>query len=152
MNLTQKETTLLKDLIAHEKLCIDKYNRYTSQACDAQLKSLFTDLEQVEMQHLNTLTQIQSGTVPQMNQGAPKQMPVFTQSYTSESQEKEQDKYLCTDALNTEKEVSSVYNTCIFEFTETNVRDALNHIQKEEQEHGEKIYNYMAANGMYQAQ
>jgi ferritin len=25
----------------------------------------------------------------------------------------------------------------------------LNHIQKEEQQHGEQIYNYMAQNGMY---
>ena len=33
-----------------------------------------------------------------------------------------------------------------------NVRQVLNHIQKEEQEHGEKIYNYMASHGMYQVQ
>jgi len=37
----------------------------------------------------------------------------------------------------------------VFEFSDTAVRDALNHIQKEEQEHGDKIYKYMAQNGMY---
>ena len=152
MNLTQKETSLLKDLVSHEELCIEKYNRYSSQANDAQLKNLFTDLGQVEMQHLDTLTKIQNGTVPQMNQAAQKQMPTFTQSYANECPEKEQDKFLCTDALSTEKEVSSVYNTCIFEFTDANTRNVLNHIQKEEQEHGEKIYNYMSANGMYAVQ
>ena len=36
-----------------------------------------------------------------------------------------------------------------FEFTENNIRDVLNHIQKEEQEHGKAIYDYMAQNGMY---
>ena len=152
MKLTQKETSLLKDLSSHEELCIEKYNRYSSEACDGQLKNLFSDLGRVEMQHLETLTQIQNGTVPPMNQGGAKQMPVYTQSYTAETQEKEQDKFLCTDALSTEKEVSSVYNTCIFEFTDAQTRDVLNHIQKEEQEHGEKIFNYMSANGMYQVQ
>lgn len=56
---------------------------------------------------------------------------------------------LCTDLLSTEKHVSSVYNICVFEFRDTNIRDTLNHIQKEEQQHGEQIYNYMSQNGMY---
>ena len=52
------------------------------------------------------------------------------------------------DALDTEKHVSSVYDTCIFEFTDAGARSALNHIQKEEQEHGQMLYDYMAAHGM----
>ena len=48
-----------------------------------------------------------------------------------------------------EKHISSSYNTSVFEFTNTEVRDALNHIQKEEQEHGKQIYDYMSANSMY---
>jgi hypothetical protein len=52
------------------------------------------------------------------------------------------------DALDTEKHVSSVYDTCIFEFTDAGARQALNHIQKEEQEHGQMLYDYMAAHGM----
>lgn len=61
----------------------------------------------------------------------------------------EGDKLLCQDALSTEKYVSSTYNTSIFEFRDTNIRQVLNHIQKEEQEHGEQIYNYMNKHGMY---
>lgn len=64
----------------------------------------------------------------------------------------EHDKMLCNDSLSTEKFISSTYNTAIFEFRDKNVRQVLNHIQKEEQEHGEKIYNYMASHGMYQVQ
>lgn len=59
------------------------------------------------------------------------------------------DKILCTDLLSTEKYVSSTYNTAIFEFRDENVRNVLNHIQKEEQEHGKKIYDYMSSHGMY---
>ncbi|MGB4438214.1 MAG: spore coat protein, partial [Sedimentibacter sp.] len=62
------------------------------------------------------------------------------------------DKDLCTDMLMTEKYVSGAYNTAIFEFRDTQVRSILNHIQKEEQQHGESIFKYMESNGMYQVQ
>ena len=51
------------------------------------------------------------------------------------------DAMLCEDLLLTEKYVSSTYDTTIFECQNTQVRDALNHIQKEEQQHGEGIFN-----------
>lgn len=60
------------------------------------------------------------------------------------------DKDLCTDMLMTEKYVSGAYNTAIFEFRDPQVRSILNHIQKEEQQHGEAIFKYMESNGMYQ--
>ena len=52
----------------------------------------------------------------------------------------------------TEKYISSAYNTTVFEFKDTNAREALNHIQKEEQQHGEGIFNYMNKKGLYQTQ
>lgn len=72
-------------------------------------------------------------------------------SFASSSSSK-QDKDLCQDMLMTEKYVSSTYNTTIFECIDTNVRQVLNHIQKEEQQHGEDIFNYMQSNGMYTPQ
>lgn len=60
-----------------------------------------------------------------------------------------QDAAMLNDMLMTEKFVSNAYDTAIFEFTDSNVRQALNHIQKEEQQHGEGIFNYMQNNGMY---
>lgn len=60
------------------------------------------------------------------------------------------DYHLCNDLLMTEKYVSGTYNTAIFEFRDTNIRQVLNHIQKEEQQHGEDIFNYMLNQGMYQ--
>lgn len=62
------------------------------------------------------------------------------------------DKDMCTDMLNTEKYVSGTYDTAIFEFKNAQIRDVLNHIQKEEQKHGEAIFTYMQSKGMYSAQ
>jgi len=62
------------------------------------------------------------------------------------------DKNLCSDMLATEKYVSSAYDTAIFECTDTGIRQVLNNIQKEEQEHGEQIFNYMQSHGMYSVQ
>ncbi len=156
MQFTQKETSYLKDLKAQEQICVDKYKKYSTDAKDQQLKDLFNRLGQNEQQHLNTVTQIMGGTVPQMQSGgsggSQTQTPTITPTYQNTpntDQNKQCDTYVCTDALSTEKHVSSVYNTGIFEFRDTAIRDALNHIQKEEQQHGEQIYQYMAQNGMY---
>ena len=44
---------------------------------------------------------------------------------------------------------AALYDTSIFEFTSPTLRDTLNHIQKEEQNHGEQLYQYMSKNNMY---
>jgi spore coat protein CotF len=62
------------------------------------------------------------------------------------------DKVLLQDMLSTEKYVSSAYDTSIFESAQPNVRQALQHIQKEEQQHGEQLFQYMSSHGMYQVQ
>lgn len=150
MTLNQKESTLLNDLKSKEQLCVEKYHKYANEACDTQLKNLFLQIAKVEQEHVNTLTQVASGTVPQMNGGASQIKNLTFETSPCSVSEKKNDQFLCTDALTTEKYVSADYNTCIFEFRDSNIRDALNHIQKEEQQHGEQIYNYMAKNGMYQ--
>lgn len=151
MQLTQKETTLLTDLKGQEKLCVEKYTKYASTALDPQLKELFTSISNVEQQHLNTISSIEQGTLPQANSGSPQGInSTFTSHYgMGDTPDKQADCYLCSDLLADEKHVSSLYDTCIFEFKDTAVRDALNHIQKEEQQHGKAIYDYMSANNMY---
>ncbi len=146
--LNQKETNFLTDAKKQEELCIEKYNKYSSQASDGQLKTLFQTLAQKEQQHLNTINQILGGTVPQLNAGQQAAQPQPTKS-TQPNVDKQLDKYLCQDTLASEKHVSANYNTAIFEFRDVNIRNVLNHIQKEEQEHGEQIYSYMSQNGLY---
>ena len=149
MVLTQKEATLIKDLKGQEKLCIDKYTKHAECAADPQLKQLFTRIADVERGHLNTLNQIEQGSAPALGGQSKTQIPTFTASPYAETPEKQQDCYLCTDLLTTEKHASGLYNTCVFEFGQTELRQVLGHIQTEEQEHGDMIYKYMKANNMY---
>jgi rubrerythrin len=149
MTLTQKELSLLKDLKDQEQLCIDKYTKHSSCAADPQLKNLFTELATHESNHLNGLCQLETGTVPQTQGGNNQQMPTFSNYHKAETPEKKEDCYLCTDVLSGEKEVSKLYDTCIFEFKNEEIRNKLNHIQKEEQQHGKEIYDYMQKNSMY---
>ena len=148
--LTQKERTLLQELKSQEQLCIEKYTKSANAAVDGQLKGLFNRIAQIEQQHLDTLTQIENGNVPQPAQGAGEQMPTFSETYTmAQTPDKQNDCYLCTDTLTMEKHASNLYDTCIFEFQDENTRKVLNHIQGEEQGHGKMLYDYMKANHMY---
>ena len=151
MTLTQKEMTLLQDLKSQEQLCIEKYNKYSQMAHDPELKNLFTQLEGNEQKHLDTITQMLAGTEVKM----PPQSPSAEQAKLSctpsacNEVEKKNDAYLCKDALAMEKHVSSVYDMSVFEFSSPTLRDTLAHIQKEEQNHGEQLYNYLSCNNMY---
>ncbi len=155
MKLNKKETMLMNDLKKSEELCIEKYARNAAQAKDKQLKSLFDAIGAEERQHRDTLETLLAGGAPDMNGGSPDDKNVKVPRkvcYCDDCNEnaKAHDAYLCGDTLSAEKHVSGEYDTDIFEFTDKNVRDILNHIQKEEQEHGRQIYDYMAANNMYE--
>ncbi len=67
----------------------------------------------------------------------------------TDNADKQNDCYLCTDLLSSEKHASALYDTCIFEFKDENARTLLNSIQKAEQGHGKALYDYMSVNGMY---
>ncbi|MDP3486420.1 MAG: spore coat protein [Bacillota bacterium] len=62
------------------------------------------------------------------------------------------DQQMCNDLLTTEKAVSDMYDHAVFESTNQQLRQALNHIQKEEQDHAFALFQYMQQKGWYQAQ
>lgn len=163
LQLSQKEKLLLQDQQSQEEICIQKYSSYAEQATDPKLKQLFNSYAQQEQTHYDTVSQILQGTVPSMQQGQQQQggqgmggsmgMGMgMSQSHFGLSQGGGDDQALCQDMLMTEKHVSGAYDTAIFECQDTNVRQALNHIQKEEQQHGEGVFNYMKEKGWYQPQ
>ncbi len=162
MKLTQKERLLLEDQKSHEEMCIKKYTSYAQQAQSPELKQLFNTYLSQEQTHLNTIQQILNGQIPNTSsqqQGQQNQQNMgqsnsgwLTNQNSQGFMPSEGDAVLCQDALMTEKYVSGAYNATIFECTDTAVRQALNHIQKEEQEHGEGIFNYMKKSGMYNVQ
>lgn len=149
--LSQKEKMLLQDQQKHEEVCIAKYKLYAQQAQEPQLKQLFSSYAQQEQQHYNTLGQILQGQTPS-TQGQQQQQQQKAPGEDLRGSNNAHDAGLCNDMLMTEKYISGTYNTAIFECQENSVRQALNHIQKEEQEHGEGIFNYMKNSGMYQPQ
>ncbi len=168
VNLTQKERTLLEDQKSHEEICIKKYNEYSNRASCPELKNLFKSHESTERSHLDSINQLLNGQLPNVGsqssggqsgsmQGQSQGQGQANQSFSmggmqsGGSQSQISDKDLCTDVLMTEKYVSGTYDTAIFEFTDPQVRDVLNHIQKEEQQHGEAIFKYMEQKGLYQA-
>jgi spore coat protein CotF len=158
LTLSQKERMLLEDQKKHEQSCITKYTNYANQAKDPQLKQLFNANGQAEKTHLDSINQLLSGTVPQTNQQQSQNQSMVSQSSTANVNTTQSgganlsDADMCTDLLMSEKFVSGAYDTAIFEFKDTQVRDVLNHIQKEEQQHGEALFQYMESNGMYNVQ
>jgi len=178
VQLTTKERMLMQDQKSQEELCVQKYQSYSGLAQDPQLKQLFSSLAQKEREHLNSINQILSGQIPAtgaqsggqsqqqamqsgMSQTQPGMQPQgqsgMTRGQSAQGTSGTQsgmfnDKNLCSDMLATEKFVSSAYDTAIFECTNASIRQVLNHIQKEEQQHGEQIFNYMQSHGMYSPQ
>ncbi|MBE6636910.1 MAG: spore coat protein [Ruminococcaceae bacterium] len=149
MILTQKETNFLNDFRDQELLCIEKYEKYAGMACSSELKALFTSLAEGERSHLKTINSMAGGTVGTVpTQISADNTHCCCANYCDE-QSKKCDEFLCRDMLASEKHVSSIYDTGIFEFSDPQARKMLNHIQAEEQQHGERIYAYMKSNGMY---
>ena len=142
--LSQKEQQHLNSI--NQMLAGTVPNVNASQSCGQQ---------QGSQQQSNQNMQPQAGQNMQQQQNIQNQQCIQQQNSMSNTNAQEiqsninHDKMLCQDSLSTEKYVSSTYNTAIFEFRDTNARQVLNHIQKEEQEHGEQIYNYMNQHGMY---
>lgn len=149
MALTNKEKSYIEDNLNAEYLCIRKYEQYAAVASDAQLKQVFTELANKEREHVDTLKGmlIGSNVTPQN---------IF-ETYTSPTGDQSNiqnslgltDAQLLNDALMTEKHVSSAYNTAVLESMDPNIRQQLQHIQQEEQQHAETLFNAMNSRGWY---
>lgn len=151
MVLTSKETDLLKDMKEQEELCIEKYTRYANTARCEELKSLLNSIADIEREHLKAVNDMLNGNEPKapssisVNNSECKSCP----DVYSDTENKKCDKFLLSDLLSTEKHVSALYNTGVFEFKSPAARKMLSHIQSEEQQHGEWLYAFMQCNGMY---
>lgn len=152
MVLTQKESAALKDLQTQEKSCIEKYTRYSHDANDTVLRDLFLELSKEEEKHYESLTQALNGTLPANidcndSKGC-NYHPKATYTSGDNSTAKQEDCFLATDCIGTEKLVSGEYNNDVFIFGDTNVRKLLADIQIEEQNHAEMLWKYKTVNNM----
>ncbi|WFA07711.1 spore coat protein [Tissierella sp. Yu-01] len=166
IRLSQKERMYLEDGKSQEDLCVKKYQSFSNQAEDPELKKLFNKLAAEEHHHLDIINSLLQGKSPDLSQGHNVQQNLSKDQITSSdtpntssdapntlesslSFNSPSDKLLLNDLLSTEKYVSSFYDTGVFESANKEVREALQHIQREEQRHGELLFNYMNSHGMY---
>jgi spore coat protein CotF len=166
INLSQKEKMILEDGKSQEDLCVKKYQSYSNQAEDPELKKLFTKLAAQEHHHLDIINSLLQGKSPNLSHGhnidselskdqiTMSDTPAIISDTpnTSESQisfSSPNDEILLNDLLSTEKYVSSLYDTGVFESANKQVREALQHLQRDEQHHGELLFDYMNSHGMY---
>ena len=151
MPFTAHEKKLLKDIQNEEKLCVQKYHRAAEQAYDPALKQMLSTIESHEQEHFDTVTaMLKTGqTPPQKAQKQGQQAKPQTQKSGVTGAKKQSDTYLMSDLLATEKYVSGVYNTAVFEFGAEDARQRLSAIMQQEQHHGKLLADYMQANGMY---
>ena len=124
MILKEKERTVIQDLQTQEKSCIEKYGKYAQQARDPELKSLFQTLQKKEQEHYDSLSQVLSGTVPQVNcndSDGRDYQPKAAYTSVMSSEDKEHDAFLATDCIGTEKLISGEYNSDVFAFEDSGV-------------------------------
>lgn len=151
MILTEKEKAFIMDLQTQENSCIKKYQKYAAQAKDPELKELFNCIAKKEQKHYDSLAQVLNGKVPECdcndNEGC-EYTPKATYSSRTKSEDMENDCFLATDCIASEKLTSSEYNCNVFNFGESAIRKLLADIQIEEQNHAEMLYKYKTVNGM----
>ncbi|MGI6554548.1 MAG: spore coat protein [Bacillota bacterium] len=162
LQLSGKEKTLLQDQLKHESICIQKYTNYAVQADDPELQQLFSSLASQEQHHYSTIEKILNGQQPNIGQNQSQQSQnqyqsqqntqaanmQYEQANMNNAMSSQADATLCTDMLMTEKFVSGSYDTAVFESKNPQVIQALQHIQKEEQNHGQKIQQYLKSKGL----
>ena len=150
-NLSEKELAVIKDLQTQEKNCVEKYKRYEQQAKDPVLKELFANLQKKEQEHYDTLGKVLKGEMIECDcndSDGKNYQPKATYTAMSSPEDKENDCFLATDCIGTEKLVSGEYNTNVFCFAQAWLRKLLADIQVEEQNHAEMLYKYKTANQM----
>ena len=151
INITEKQKFIIQNLKDQEKMCVEKYKRGEKEANDAVLKDLFRSIKEEEQKHYDSLDKLLNGTVVQVNtkdKAGKEYEPIASYIGSFDQTEKENDQFLCTDAITTEKYVSSAYNFELFQFADSDIRRLLNDIETEEQNHAEKIYKYKTVNKM----
>lgn len=149
MKLNPKEQQLVNELKNQEELCVRKYNFYASQAKDPELKSLFKKISGYEQNHYDMLDSLSKGETPVIKVRKPLAAKYEPRGvYSCDPASKEFDKFLCTDIIATEKYIATAYNNDLFYFASTDVRNVLNAIMTDEQNHAEMIWKYKVANKM----
>ena len=141
VNLTNKERFLLEGEKYQQQLAIDKYNNFSLQAADPILKTIFSNLSEIEENHLNMVNEMLQGRIPQINTQNLHPYYTNTSSLSNEylnignmtitsmdNSFDDGDKIICFDALTTEELLHSTYSASSLEFEESEYKNILSKI------------------------
>ena len=136
VNLTNKERFLLEGEKYQQQLAIDKYNNFSLQAADPILKTIFSNLSEIEENHLNMVNEMLQGRIPQINTQNLHPYYTNTSSLSNEylnignmtitsmdNSFDDGDKIICFDALTTEELLHSTYSASSLEFEESEYKN-----------------------------
>lgn len=162
VNLTNKERFLLEGEKYQQQLAIDKYNNFALQAADPILKTIFSNLSEIEENHLNMVNEMLQGRIPQINTQTLHPYYTNTSSLSNEylnignmtitsmdNSFDDGDKIICFDALTTEELLHSTYSASSLEFEESEYKSILSKIIDDKKNSLQYLNDYMTKKGMY---
>lgn len=162
VNLTNKERFLLEGEKYQQQLAIDKYNNFSLQAADPILKTIFSNLSEIEENHLNIVNEMLQGRIPQINTQNLHPYYTNTSSLSNEylnignmtitsmdNSFDDGDKIICFDALTTEELLHSTYSASSLEFEESEYKNILSKIIDDKKNSLQYLNDYMIKKGMY---
>lgn len=162
VNLTNKERFLLEGEKYQQQLAIDKYNNFSLQAADPILKTIFSNLSEIEENHLNMVNEMLQGRIPQINTQNLHPYYTNTSSLSNEylnignititsmdNSFDDGDKIICFDALTTEELLHSTYSASSLEFEESEYKNILSKIIDDKKNSLQYLNDYMIKKGMY---
>ena len=162
VNLTNKERFLLEGEKYQQQLAIDKYNNFSLQAADPILKTIFSNLSEIEENHLNMVNEMLQGRIPQINTHNLHPYYTNTSSLSNEylnignmtitsmdNSFDDGDKIICFDALTTEELLHSTYSASSLEFEESEYKNILSKIIDDKKNSLQYLNDYMIKKGMY---
>ena len=162
VNLTNKERFLLEGEKYQQQLAIDKYNNFALQAADPILKTIFSNLSEIEENHLNMVNEMLQGRIPQINTQTLHPYYTNTSSLSNEylnignmtitsmdNSFDDGDKIICFDALTTEELLHSTYSASSLEFEESEYKSILSKIIDDKKNSLQYLNDYMIKKGMY---
>ena len=162
VNLTNKERFLLEGEKYQQQLARDKYNNFSLQAADPILKTIFSNLSEIEENHLNMVNEMLQGRIPQINTQNLHPYYTNTSSLSNEylnignmtitsmdNSFDDGDKIICFDALTTEELLHSTYSASSLEFEESEYKNILSKIIDDKKNSLQYLNDYMIKKGMY---
>lgn len=162
VNLTNKERFLLEGEKYQQQLAIDKYNNFSLQAADPILKTIFSNLSEIEENHLNMVNEMLQGRIPQINTQNLHPYYTNTSSLSNEylnignmtitsmdNSFDDGDKIICFDALTTEELLHSTFSASSLEFEESEYKNILSKIIDDKKNSLQYLNDYMIKKGMY---